>query len=1429
MRPLFLLLPVIAGFSLPQNMQIASGEASSQISSSQVLEVVASDQAILEWSSFNIEEMETARFIQPSEQASVVNRIFDASPSRIMGRLESNGQVVLLNQNGILVGKEAFIDVGSLIANALDSSIRIEGRVQSSKGDLHFAAPKIEGSGNLSAHDGAVSLIGANSVQFSGSISSKLSNQMGGEIKIFGELVSLETGAKLDASGDWGGGTILIGGDLRGKPYDFPNAKTTLVGEHVEVDVSAKRQGDGGKAVIWGDEATYCYGSVLAKGGEISGDGGLIEISGDWLDFRGTAETNSLNGKTGTLLLDPLDIVVTGAFAQQFVSTVVGPTTVITPSGSGTCITFPTIPFSTVPAGLLFPPPPLAPALPATYSILTAASLQAALAANHVVIDATGAAGGCSGIIFIDNTVNTVNLVWNTAHDLTLQAVSKIVVMGQVQNITANPGGNINLYCCGSLPVAACGTAHCTLPLDPCSSTATPCGATVGQIDVIASPQGFGLSSAYIGTQYGNIKVSSDANDIGCYPDVNIITPSSAVGLDLFARLGFQTTAGSPQSKTVGSITINCRNINIDAGVGPSFRFDGFIGSGDSTGNGAPNFDTATNITINATGNIRLHAQNGRTRIGNGGGFMGTGRQEGNITINCNGNIDLLASNNSNLCQARIGNGFDSNGTDVVCNGNIFVRANGNINMIAGNVAGGLGILGIGHTGFIVALNPFPPPYPGAPFPATVYTAVMQGDVDVLCGGSITMKSFNTANQDQRLFIGPQLAGPAVTTYCNIRVSVGLDLIMNAGNSRTFKIGFPDFYNGSNNYSSGPNPISVNVVVGRDLIMSSDNLAAAGTQVSPVSIGYGGTTPTDVYVAVGRNLSMTGSRGRSAPNISSNGNVYVAVNGNISLTANGTPSNNFANYPYIGNRDQSIATKTVIRAFGNITGTNASTQTPQKGFVIFGMGSPIYAAPVSRQNSLLMQAGGDIQFPSTFRTQTGSILIESDADLAAGSLWTSSGGFLTSVAGATLPTALNLCSIGASPVLSDSVAQAPDGLGAVSTNSGTIGGNIQLITTTGNITVHSAPQNTSATAADFVYDTAANTMLFTTTSGNIEVSGSNAQNAFRNITINTTMTTAGSIYVRANNDNTVNGAITSTGAGQPITLLSDADLTGTGDLNLAANVTSTDGPILLQAGDALGCFASGFLSSINQTAGTVSSGAGDLNANASYDINLSSSPLGFTASTGNLYTLTGHDTVLTNTTVQKTGGVGDLLMISGRNMQMINSNIDALPAIVTLVVDNCFPKSPLIGPGAFLMDGTSTIISDPGTHLRIFTALQNLNQILGLLNGTSFVPGTLFIDTANEVWCQYFSFPFPYPFFNLGTPYTIFYKNCLQAVAQQATVVVVELLTDLHPMNEFPGWKQEFWVQYSALAPELNDEPYYLRRRQLNILNHPKTWTRLLE
>lgn len=139
-------------------------------------------------------------------------------------------------------------------------------------------------------------------------------NGKGGIIKILGDKVGLFDQSTVDVSGDDGGGQALIGGDFQGNNPFIRNSTETIVNRDTSIYADALTNGDGGKVILWSDGNTFFGGNIYTRGGSESGDGGLVETSGkENLLFRGNTDRTAANGNTGTLLLDPANIIIGSA------------------------------------------------------------------------------------------------------------------------------------------------------------------------------------------------------------------------------------------------------------------------------------------------------------------------------------------------------------------------------------------------------------------------------------------------------------------------------------------------------------------------------------------------------------------------------------------------------------------------------------------------------------------------------------------------------------------------------------------------------------------------------------------------------------------------------------------------------------------------------------------------------------------------------------------------------------------------------------------------------------------------------------------------------------------------------------------------------------------------------------------------------------
>lgn len=115
---------LIAPFALlasPHGERLIHGDARIDRPSANLLEVQQmSQRAIVEWDDFSLSPEETAVFFQPNESAAILNKVTGGNLSEIYGKMESNGQIFLVNPHGVMVGESGKIDCASFLGSALD-------------------------------------------------------------------------------------------------------------------------------------------------------------------------------------------------------------------------------------------------------------------------------------------------------------------------------------------------------------------------------------------------------------------------------------------------------------------------------------------------------------------------------------------------------------------------------------------------------------------------------------------------------------------------------------------------------------------------------------------------------------------------------------------------------------------------------------------------------------------------------------------------------------------------------------------------------------------------------------------------------------------------------------------------------------------------------------------------------------------------------------------------------------------------------------------------------------------------------------------------------------------------------------------------------------------------------------------------------------
>ncbi len=157
---------------------------------------------------------------------------------------------------------------------------------------------------------GVVTLVGTGgNVINRGDLDAQGVSGQGGTITVSGERVGVFDTARIDASGGSGGGRIRIGGRAG---EDGTVASTfTQIGAQTVIRADAGPSGDGGDIRVWAEDSSWAHGTISARGGSIAGHGGFVEISArQGISFAGSVDVSAANGRTGTLLFDPTDIII---------------------------------------------------------------------------------------------------------------------------------------------------------------------------------------------------------------------------------------------------------------------------------------------------------------------------------------------------------------------------------------------------------------------------------------------------------------------------------------------------------------------------------------------------------------------------------------------------------------------------------------------------------------------------------------------------------------------------------------------------------------------------------------------------------------------------------------------------------------------------------------------------------------------------------------------------------------------------------------------------------------------------------------------------------------------------------------------------------------------------------------------------------------
>lgn len=321
----------------PLGAQVVGGSASVQGQGTASVTVTQStDKAIINWNTFNIGAGEKTQFIQPSSSSVALNRVTGGlGPSQIYGSLKANGQIFVVNPDGILIGPGAKIDTAGFLATTHDianadfmagrynfsipgvpsASIVNQGTITAQSGGFAaLVAPGVRNTGTITARLGKIALASGNGftldlygdklitlgvndsiaatvkdVSTGQSLNSLISNEgklnaNGGIIqltavaarKIVDSVINTKGVIEANTIGTHNGMIVLGAATAKHKPADAPTQTVAVSGT---ISAAGKRKSQtGGIVQVTGEDIVLASAAVDASG---RAGGGTVLIGGD--------------------------------------------------------------------------------------------------------------------------------------------------------------------------------------------------------------------------------------------------------------------------------------------------------------------------------------------------------------------------------------------------------------------------------------------------------------------------------------------------------------------------------------------------------------------------------------------------------------------------------------------------------------------------------------------------------------------------------------------------------------------------------------------------------------------------------------------------------------------------------------------------------------------------------------------------------------------------------------------------------------------------------------------------------------------------------------------------------------------------------------------------------------------------------------------
>ena len=293
-------------FALPTGGTVQAGSATiDQPSAEQMIIQQTTEKAIIDWQGFGIGSTEQVDF-QLSQGGVTLNRVTGNDVSQIFGKLTSNGDLWLINPNGILFGSNAQVDVHGLIATtsdisnadflngnynfgipaSLSSAVVNQGRITAAEGGLvALVAPGVRNTGIISARLGKVSL--ASGRTFTVDLYGDQLINLGVDSQVMGQVTGMD-GEVLSSLVTNSGSIFADGGVVRMDVSAAQNILDRVINMDGVIQAHSVSEQNGTIILSGGDAGEVSVTGTLDASGYGEGEtGGTVHVLGEMLSFSG--------------------------------------------------------------------------------------------------------------------------------------------------------------------------------------------------------------------------------------------------------------------------------------------------------------------------------------------------------------------------------------------------------------------------------------------------------------------------------------------------------------------------------------------------------------------------------------------------------------------------------------------------------------------------------------------------------------------------------------------------------------------------------------------------------------------------------------------------------------------------------------------------------------------------------------------------------------------------------------------------------------------------------------------------------------------------------------------------------------------------------------------------------------------------------------